>query len=176
MIVSYDKESDILYVAIGERYHVQELEYDSSVLVLLVGDDPEFPCNLAGIEISGASHVWPIGDKGYDAENDVLTLGTTADAPELVTENGDIIGHWGEDPYDPKDCVPIGVSLRRASRHLAPLGLANSVSPEERAFVLIYYDDLPKEEYYSTQLGRYVSRHLYHNVFSPGNEEDFGTR
>ena len=171
MRVSYDKESDIFYICGQERIHVEEIE--NGVVVDLVGDDPQFPCQLSGIEVMGASKILPLGKDGYDPESDTLTLGETASNPDRITENGDFVGYWGEDPYDLEEYVVIGVSLRRASKYLAPLSLAAYDGPPECAFVSIYFDDLPKEAFYSKAMDRYVSRHLFYNVLADIDEWDF---
>ena len=59
---------------------------------------------------------------GYDAETDTLTLGVPVSNPSHRTANGVyIIGHWKPDEADHDAYWDIiGVSLKEASKHLAP--------------------------------------------------------
>ena len=75
---------------------------------------------LVGVEILGISAYVPLGKNGYDADTDTLTMGKTTTDPELIAQNGDLIGYWHADKHEPggyRD--PIGVAIRRASVHLA---------------------------------------------------------
>ena len=58
----------------------------------------------------------------YDEETDTLTLGASVSNPSYKTADGAfIIGHWKPDEADGKAYWDIiGVSLKEASRHLAP--------------------------------------------------------
>ncbi len=74
---------------------------------------------MIGFEIMGGSAYLPLGS-GYDAENDVLTIGETTDDPAAITQCGDFIGYWEIDEEGtPDEKDPIGVALRQASKHLA---------------------------------------------------------
>ena len=69
----------------------------------------------------GAKAYLPLGKAGYDPENDTLTLGRTAGDAEVIAENGDIVTYWHHLPgFSVMD--PIGVTIRRASEHLAEVG------------------------------------------------------
>ena len=105
-------------------------------------DDPGIVLDLStehghevvGVEILGISTYVPLGKNGYDADTDTLTMGRTTIDPELITQNGDLIGYWHADKHDPggyRD--PIGVAIRRASVHLAKVSekmSANLVSAD----------------------------------------------
>ena len=60
----------------------------------------------------------------YDRETDTLTWGTTVDDPEMISQAGDLTAYWQLDPClseeDEPFYEPIGLSLRNASKHLAP--------------------------------------------------------
>lgn len=58
----------------------------------------------------------------YDEETDTLTLGDPANNPLFRTsDGGGIVGHWKPDEADDSGYWDlIGVSLKEASRHLAP--------------------------------------------------------
>ena len=58
----------------------------------------------------------------YDEETDTLTLGVSVSNPSYKTADGAfIIGHWKPDEADDNAWWDIiGVSLKEASRHLAP--------------------------------------------------------
>ena len=60
----------------------------------------------------------------YDRETDTLTWGNSTDDPEMVSQVGDLTAYWQPDPYflerDEPLFDPIGLSLRNASKHLAP--------------------------------------------------------
>lgn len=133
----YDSEADILHVCTGRQR--------SSVMVFEVAALNDIGVELAddaGIEIVGllaigASHyVAPYfsasrkdspakaGNRQhttYDRQTDTLTWGVTQAERELISQAGDIFAYW-----QPGSAVEdsffglIGVSLRNASRHLAP--------------------------------------------------------
>ena len=70
------------------------------------------------------SHQIGKGNPGasYDEETDTLTLGVSASNPSYRTADGAcIIGHWKPDEEDGNAYWDIiGVSLKEASKHLAP--------------------------------------------------------
>lgn len=119
MKVSYDKDVDILYVGTGQN------EATSASLLRELGTTVSLATkdgyDVIGFEVLGGSAYLPLGT-GYDAASDTLTIGETTDNPNLVTENGDFLGYWEIDPEYPDDVRdPIGVALRQASKHLAPI-------------------------------------------------------
>ena len=77
--------------------------------------------DIVGFHVVGGSAVLPLGKMGYDAGSDTLTLGETTEDPARVSANGDLTAFWEPFPGDTDERMnPIGVSLRRASVHLAP--------------------------------------------------------
>jgi uncharacterized protein YuzE len=119
MRVIYDKEADVLRI-IGE----QPVADTAS---LLRGPDAAVDTatfggyDVIGLIVIGASAYLPLG-RGYDADRDILTIGETTDDPALVTENGDFVGYWEVCELGPDGLRdPIGVALRDASKHLAPV-------------------------------------------------------
>ena len=56
----------------------------------------------------------------YDPATDTLTWGVTTDAPDMVSQAGDLIAYWRPDPEDETFFEAIGLSLRNAAQHLAP--------------------------------------------------------
>ena len=173
MEASYNKKNNILYLCSKGRIHAEELETAPGIVVDLVGEDPQFPCAFSGIEVSGASAFLPLGKKGYDAATDTLTFGESTDVSKLITENGDFVGYWVEDPHDPDDAIPIGVALRRASKYLSPLSAACFDGPPECQFVSVFYDSAPAEAFYSEKLSMYVSRHFFYNFIYDHDEWGF---
>lgn len=120
MRVRYDPEVDALRITTDTPGVVSaslwDPEYDS-VAVDLATDDG---CEIVGLDVIWASTYLPLGKNGYDADTDTLTMGKTTTDPELITENGDLIGYWHADRHEPggyRD--PIGVAIKRASVHLA---------------------------------------------------------
>ena len=83
-----------------------------------------------GLDVNWASTYLALGIRGYDPDTDTLTMGNTTTDPDLITENGDLIGYWRVDKYDPGDYRhPIGVAIRRASVHLAKVSEQMSAIP-----------------------------------------------
>lgn len=118
MQATYDAEVDVLRVWNG-----QEIADTAS---LLRGPDAAVHLgtleghDVVGFLVIGASAYLPFG-LGYDADNDILTIGEVPDDPTLTTENGDLVGYWEVDEQEPDGFRdPIGLAIRRASKHLAP--------------------------------------------------------
>ena len=116
MRAAYDKEADVL------RVNIEQAIADTATLVygpdLAVDVATEDGHDVVGFILSGATAYLPL-DRGYDAEQDVLTIGDSTDDPGFVTENGDLMAYWqvsDTDPTGPFD--PIGLAVRRASVHL----------------------------------------------------------
>ncbi len=118
MRIIYDHEVNVLRVI---------TETPDAVSASLL-DDPGIAIDLAteegheivGITVMGASAYIPLGNRGYDAQTDTLTMGRTTDDPDLITENGDLVAYWQVDEEDSEGFGdPIGVAVRRASVHLA---------------------------------------------------------
>ena len=137
LLVSYDQEADILYLRTGQDAPDGTTLDDPALfnVAALIGTTDGY--DIVGLIIPGAAAAlsrWfvplrgkppaPVGDSPlsrYDPDTDTLTLGFTADNPELITQdNPYLVGYWQRDPED-ADCFPlIGVSLLNASKHLAP--------------------------------------------------------
>ena len=118
MRVRYDHEFDVLSIMTDTPEAICASLLDGPhIAVSLATEDGH---DVVGVEIMGASAYLPLGNSGYDAETDTLTMGRTADDPELVTRNCDLIGYWQVDECDADGFRdPIGVAIKRASVHLA---------------------------------------------------------
>ena len=133
--VSYDPEFDILYVNTGETCYDGASIEDLDEVVAEIKTKGGYA--VAGLIIQGAAHcLYPpfVLNRGnppaagggsrlcrYDADTDTLTLGFTAAAPEMITQdNAYLVGYWQRDPEDADYFPLIGVSLLDASKHLAP--------------------------------------------------------
>ena len=120
MRVRYDPEVDALRVTTDTPGVVSasllDPEYDSVAVDLATEDG----CEIVGLDVIWASTYLPLGKRGYDPGADTLLMGRSTCNPELITENGDLVGYWHVDKHEPggyRD--PIGVAIRRASVHLA---------------------------------------------------------
>ena len=119
MRATYSGDVDILYVSTRQ----EEVEGAWEVAghfgtVLFCGSEDGY--DIVSLEVMGGSAYLPLGP-GYDAKTDTLTIGEITNDPARTSENGDFVGYWAIDPEYPDDGMePIGVSLRRASVHLAP--------------------------------------------------------
>lgn len=92
---------------------------DNPGIVLLTGTDGG--CDIVGAVIMAASYNLSLRH-GYDAKSDLLLLGKDTDDPALITNNGDFVGYWKLDEDDPNGFwEPIGVAIKQASKHLAPM-------------------------------------------------------
>lgn len=119
MRLIYDKEVDVLRLLTGEDEATSSSLYDDIDIVVDLDKNEE---RVLGLMIIGASTYLPLGKRGYDAETDTLTLGTVATEPALITRNADFITYWMKDRYEGDDTLdPIGVAVKHASKHLAPL-------------------------------------------------------
>ena len=135
LLVSYDPEFDILYINTGETCHDGASIEDLDEVVAEIKTKGGYA--VAGLIIQGAAHCLyppfvlnqgnpPAAGRGsrlcrYDADTDTLTLGFTAEAPEMITQdNAYLVGYWQRDPEDADYFPLIGVSLLDASKHLAP--------------------------------------------------------
>ena len=119
MKVSYHHIDDLLYIDTGTPDIVSDSLLDTpGVVVHIATQDGR---DIVGVTVMGASAYLPLGNGGYDAETDTLLMGRSTTDPKHITENGDILGYWQLDKYDPSDGYqyPIGVAIRRASVHLA---------------------------------------------------------
>ena len=140
LIVRYDPEADVLDIGTGRiSYGATPLEGEELgfIAVESVGENDR---DIAGVLIIfAASYMAPyfrlrrekapprVGNPEhtrYDRETDTLSWGTTTDDPEMVSQAGDLTAYWQLDPClseaDEPFFEPIGLSLRNASKHLAP--------------------------------------------------------
>ena len=133
--VSYDAKFDILYISAGEPcYDGASIENMFDVVAEIKTRDGY---DVAGLIIQGAAdYLYPpfVPSQGkppaaggdsplsrYDPDTDTLTLGFTADNPELITQdNPYLVGYWQRDPEDADYFPLIGVSILNAAKHLAP--------------------------------------------------------
>lgn len=129
-----DPEVDALNIAIDRRPWVGWGLKSNSNIIVEVGE--QHAQDVIGILMIFASYkVAPYfrvaGEKEprwterdgfvrYDPATDTLTWGITTDAPGMVSHTGDITVYWQPDPDDAADFDPIGVTLRNATKHLAP--------------------------------------------------------
>ncbi len=120
MRASYDAQVRVLQVLNGQTVEVSaSLIRGPDAAVHLGTHDGH---DIVGFLVVGGSAFLPLGKRGYDPDTDTLTIGTATDDPDLVTENGDFIGYWEVDKLDAKGFRDsIGVALRNASVHLAPV-------------------------------------------------------
>ncbi len=116
MIVTYDREADVLYLHTGRK--IDETTSFS--------EGPQGAVDLAtkggreviGFEILAASMYFDC----YDAGKDVWTLGETTDDPELMTVTGDFVAYWALDEFDPDDTMDfIGITVLHAGKYLDPI-------------------------------------------------------
>ena len=119
MKVVYDPEADILSLTTDVTPATcASLLNDPDIVVDLAEEDGHV---IVGLMVMWAGALGYLRlAKGYDPEGDTLLLGTKADDPELTTENGDLVAYWQAYPGD-GTMDPIGVLLRNASVHLAPV-------------------------------------------------------
>ena len=133
--VSYDPKFDILYVSAGAPCYDGASIADMFEVVAEIKTRDGY--DVAGLIIQGAAdYLYPAfvpnqgkppapgGDNPlsrYDPDTDTLTLGFTAEAPELITQdNPYLVAYWQRDSEDADYFPLIGVSILNASKHLAP--------------------------------------------------------
>ena len=117
MLVSYDKEANVLHVTTeAPKATAASLLDDPGIAVELVTWDGH---EIVGLIVMGASAYIPLG-LGYDSDTDTLFMGMKTSDPAHITETGDFVGYWQLDEDNPNGaCDPIGVALKHASKHLA---------------------------------------------------------
>lgn len=117
MSAHYDREADILHLT-TERVSetgASLLDDPGIVLDLATADGHE----IVGVLLMGASTYIPLG-QGYTRETDTLLLGRKVDPNLLITETGDFVGYWHNDPGDLDGVMdPVGVEIRHASKLIA---------------------------------------------------------
>ena len=116
MRVHYDRDVDILHLTMGRMKTSASLLDDPGVVVHLAAANGH---EVVGLVLMGASVYIPLG-QGYDRLRDTLLLGRKTDPNLVITETGDFIGYWHNDPDDLDGIMdPVGVELRHASKHIA---------------------------------------------------------
>ena len=115
MKVTYEEQDDILDFSTGvHTVDGASIEEDPGV-VLHFGTDGG--TDVVALTVMGASYWFK---KGYDETSDTWLLGDTTSDPSLITKDGDFVGYWKPDEYDPDELPdPIGVEIKYASKHLA---------------------------------------------------------
>lgn len=115
MKVTYEEQDDILDLSTGvHTVDGSSIEEDVGV-ILHFGTDRG--CDIVAVTVMGASYWFR---KGYDETSDTWLLGDITSDPSLITKDGDFIGYWKPDEFDPGELPdPIGVEIKHASKHLA---------------------------------------------------------
>ena len=115
MRVTYEEQDDILDFSTGvHTVDGSSIEEDVGV-ILHFGTDGG--TDVVALTVMGASYWFR---KGYDETSDTWLLGDTTSDPSLITKDGDFVGYWKPDEYDPDELPdPIGVEIKHASKHLA---------------------------------------------------------
>ncbi len=135
--VDYYQEDDILRISTGQKAMDGATLWDAVNVEVDIGTDGGR--DIVGFSILSASasvcpyfvpaHTKRLHQPGkgnpfasYDEETDTLTLGVSVSDPSRRTADGGcIVGHWKPDEADSEDYWDIiGVSLKEASKHLAP--------------------------------------------------------
>ena len=133
--VGYDQEFNVLSIRTGERVVSGASLMHTADIVVDIKTQGGYA--IEGLTIIGASaYLSPyfipeqpqepnqaVKDNpyaSYDQDTDTLTLGAAANDPTLKLEGEHFVGHWQPDELDDTDFDIIGVSLRDASKHLAP--------------------------------------------------------
>jgi hypothetical protein len=116
LTVSYDRVADSLRVTTDETAVSSDQMVARYDWVVLDFAKDATHSEVVGLEVLGASALFPLGRKSYDRHADALILGTRDGATAVV--NGDLVVYWGRDPDDPEDdeAWPIGLEIRSASK------------------------------------------------------------
>ena len=125
---NYDPKNDALTLASGESRRASVLLESGGHAVIDLPDEESYVA--VGLEVFGISAYLPLGKRGYSETKDVLTIGDDVASATLIAENDDLIAYWRSDESDPQDMAPIGLGLRNASKHLAPLMSDLRYSPD----------------------------------------------
>ena len=120
LLVKYSPEDDIVLLGTSERgdgcYDVEGHSWTAVTLPLVGGYKP------VALEIMFASSIMPLETNcGYCPDTDTLVIGDSKDAATLAEGNGDLTAYWRPEDYDPEEMSLVAVSLRNASKHLAPV-------------------------------------------------------
>ena len=93
--------------------------------------DGEGSENITRVDIHDVSRFLPLTpERGYDVDTDTLTLGIKPEASYRVITNGDFVSYrqWIDDE---RAWDVVAISLRQASKHLAPAIAASSAAQQE---------------------------------------------
>ena len=119
LTINYDPKCDAMALTTGEPRRASVLlETEGHTVIDLPGEESY---TAVGLEVIGISAYIPLGKRGYCETTDVLTIGDNVASATLIAENEDLIVYWRPDDSDSGDMAPIGLGLRNASKHLAPL-------------------------------------------------------
>ena len=137
LIVKYYPQNDILRISTGDKAVDGATLWDAVNVEVDIGTSGGH--DIVGFSVLSASasvspyfapaHIKGLrqAEKGnpnvrYDTETDTLTFGVSVSNPLHRTSDGDyIVGHWKPDDTDSSAFWDIvGVSLKEASKHLAP--------------------------------------------------------
>ena len=119
MKADYDIDEGILSLDTGMRSATSASLLDNPGIVVDLADADGH--DIVGVTVMGADAYLPL-KRGYDPDTDILHLGRKADSPDLITETGDFVGYWQVYEGEPDGFRdPIGVAIRNASKHLAPV-------------------------------------------------------
>ena len=118
----YTQEDDIVSLSAPGRERSDEGSYEvesDSWTVLDVAFDNG--CKPVTLELIFVSRLMPLEtNKGYSSDTDTLVIGEGLDTATVVEVNGDLTAYWCPDD-DLDDMNLVAVSIRNASKHLAPL-------------------------------------------------------
>ena len=129
--IHYSPEDDIVMLYTAEEgegsYDVEGHHWSRVILPSGGGYKP------VALEVMFASDLMPLEtNAGYCAKTDTLVIGDGKASTTLVEENGDLTAYWLPEEDAPDDLSLVGVALRRASAHLAPV-IAARTQPRDIA-------------------------------------------
>ena len=115
MKVTYEKQDDLLDLSYGGQMTTGASIEDDTGVVVHLGTDGG--CDIVAVTIMGAASWF---NKGFDEASDKWLIGDTTDDLEMVTINGDFVGYWQPDRYDPNEVPdPIGVEIKHVAKHVS---------------------------------------------------------
>ena len=118
MKVKHFAESDGIMLIASDQYgNGGTLRDDFGVIISYADEDGE---DVTQVDILQVSRFLPLcPERGYDAETDTLTLGEKPEADYRIVDSGDFVSYrqWFDDG---SEWDLVALSLRQASRHLAP--------------------------------------------------------